>query len=115
MKKFVIIPSITVLVVISIFYFTKKSAEDSLQSTNLNPQKNGYISDEKTAVKIAETILLPIYGEEILKEEKPFHATLRFDSIWIIEGTLKPGIEGGTAYVEIQKKDCKILKITHSK
>lgn len=81
--------------------------------TNSSPQKNGYVSDENTAIKIAEAIWLPIYGEEIYKE-KPFHAKLQGDSIWIVEGTLHDEL-GGVACAEIQRKDGKILKVIHGK
>jgi hypothetical protein len=59
---------------------------------------------------------LPIYGKKVL-DEKPYHVTLKDDSIWIVEGTFHGGDNqfGGVAYAEIQKKDCKILKIIHGK
>lgn len=81
--------------------------------------KDGYVPNKETAIKIAEAIWLPIYGEKIY-QEKPFKAVLVKDSIWIVTGTLKdPGdgkdIVGGTAYIEIQKSDCKILKVIHGK
>jgi len=73
---------------------------------------NGFVSDEKTAIKIAEAIWYPIYGDEIY-DEKPFKAELK-DSIWIVRGTLNYDV-GGVAYIEIQKSDCKILKVAHGK
>ncbi len=73
---------------------------------------NGFVPDEKTAIKIAEAIWYPIYGNEIF-EEKPFKAELK-DSVWIVRGTLNYDV-GGVAYIEIQKRDCKILKVTHGK
>ena len=78
------------------------------------------IPNEETAKKIAEAIWLPIYGEEVLKQ-KPYEAELVND-IWIVKGSLYiPPYEnpkyfrGGTAYIEIQKRDCKVLKITHGR
>ena len=76
-----------------------------------------YVPNEETAIKIAEAIWLPIYGEEIY-EQKPYIASLLKDSIWIVTGTFTGDIEveaGGVAYIEIQKKDCKILKVTHGR
>lgn len=70
------------------------------------------VPDQSTAIKIAEAIWLPIYGEKIYKE-KPFIATLKDSTIWVVRGTLNSNSKGGTAYIEIQKKDCKILKVTH--
>ena len=79
-----------------------------------------YVPNEETAKKIAEAIWLPIYGEEVLKQ-KPYRAELVND-IWIVKGSLYiPPYEnpkyfrGGTAYIEIQKKDCKVLRVTHGR
>jgi len=89
------------------------------QSKKKSSIKDGYVPNKETAIKIAEAIWLPIYGEKIY-QEKPFKAVLVRDSVWIVTGTLKdPGddkdIVGGTAYIEIQKSDCKILKVIHGK
>ena len=74
----------------------------------------GYVPDELTAKKIAEAIWLPIYGDDVLKQ-KPYKVQLIKDSIWIVEGTLKPNYSGGVAYIEIRKSDGTILKVTHGK
>ena len=76
------------------------------------PKKDGYVPNAETAIKIAEAIWLPIYGESIYAK-KPFKATLKND-VWIIEGTLHTEL-GGVPYAEIQKRDCKIIKVTHTK
>jgi hypothetical protein len=76
--------------------------------------KEGFIPNEGTAIKVAEAVWLPIYGDRIYKS-KPFKAVLRDSAIWIVEGTLKENQKGGYPYIEIQKSDGKILKVTHSK
>ena len=88
---------------------------DKKDNLNPDPYKNGYIYNETTAIAMAEVVLVPIYGDEILNE-KPFKAVLKNDSIWVVEGTLS-GINkvGGTAYIEINKYDGRILELTHSK
>jgi hypothetical protein len=87
-------------------------------SGKLNDQSDNLIYDvvpnEATAIKIAEAIWLPRYGTKIY-DEKPFKAELKDSSVWIVKGTLPRGLKGGTAYIEIQKRDCKILKVTHYK
>jgi NTF2 fold immunity protein len=77
-------------------------------------KQQNYVPDEETAIKIAEAIWLPIYGKGIY-ENKPFVARLKNSDVWIVEGTLNKGFFGGTPYIEIQKSDCKILKVTHGK
>ena len=70
-----------------------------------------YVPDSATAVKIAEAIWLPLYGNDIYKQ-KPYLVSLK-KGIWIVEGRKEEDSFGGTAYIEFQKKDCKILKVTH--
>ncbi len=78
------------------------------------------VPNKEIAVKIAEALLIPIYGEKVL-EQRPFNCLLVDESIWFISGTLAKcspdeGVRtGGVAYVILQKKDGKVLKITHDK
>lgn len=86
----------------------------SLNLKNMQVRNNiDYVPDEETAIKIAEAIWLPIYGDKIYNC-KPFKARLVQSKIWIVEGTLHEA-KGGVPYIEIQKKDCKILKVSHGK
>lgn len=71
------------------------------------------VPDETTAIKIAEAIWLPIYGEKIYTK-KPFVAKLESKKKWIVTGTLQ-NQKGGVPYIEIQKDDGKILMVTHTK
>lgn len=75
--------------------------------------KTGVVPDAATALKIAEAIWLPIYGKDI-QSQKPFQVTInKAGTIWTVQGTRKQLSPGGTTYIEIQKSDCKILKVTH--
>jgi hypothetical protein len=74
--------------------------------------KEGYVPDAATAIKIAEAVWIPIYGEETLKNEKPFTAQL-VNGVWIVQGTLQKGWDGGTAYAEISKETGRILNVIH--
>jgi NTF2 fold immunity protein len=73
-----------------------------------------YVPNKETAIKIAEAIWLPIYGNEIY-EDTPFVATLKHSSVWVVQGSLNYYTEGGVPHIEIRKSDCKILKVTHGK
>jgi hypothetical protein len=75
-------------------------------------QKN-YVPDEQTAIKIAEAVLIPIYGSQKVAAERPFHAHLD-GNIWTIEGTLHSEL-GGVATVRIARSDGRILSVTHGK
>lgn len=73
------------------------------------------VPDEATGKKIAEAIWLQIYGGEIFSD-KPFKVKLLDGCIWVVEGTAPPaGYRSGLAYIEIQKSDCKILKVIRGK
>jgi hypothetical protein len=104
---------ITIILVIGLVFVSNQMCQTKEDVQNLkNNSYNGFVPNQETAIKIAEAIWLPIYGKEIYSK-KPFKVTLQNDSIWIVEGTLNRG-KGGVPYIEIQKKDCKILKVIHS-
>lgn len=91
----------------------KEQSSDST-ITSRDPRDNGYVPDEVTAIKVAEAIWLPIYGDDIYNK-RPFHAKLKNNSIWIIQGSLEPDELGGVPYAEIQKSDCRVLRVIHTK
>lgn len=99
------------IIVISILCLITFGFASNFRQKILVP-KDGFVPDEKTAIKIAEAIWYPIYGDDIY-DEKPFKAELK-DGVWVVRGTLNYDV-GGVAYIEIQKNDCKILKVTHGK
>jgi hypothetical protein len=85
--------------------------------------ESGYVPDSKTAVKIAEAVLIPVYGEKQIESERPFTATLKH-GVWTVEGTLRcpdgkggttTSCDGGVAEVRILKRDGRILFMLHGK
>ncbi len=76
--------------------------------------KTGFVPDSATAIKIAEAIWFSIYGNEIY-QNKPYQIKLIGDTVWSIEGSLPEDLLGGVPYIEIDKRDCRILKVTHGK
>jgi hypothetical protein len=87
--------------------------DNNINSFKNNLPERGCVPDASTAFKIAEAILIPIYGKDVIEQERPFVSELQ-DSIWIVCGTNKES-KGGVFHIEIQKKDCKVLKIYHGK
>jgi NTF2 fold immunity protein len=79
--------------------------------------KDGFVPNEKTAIRIAEAVFDPIYGEDLLNSEGPLDAKLNeAGDVWIVWGHLpKPANKGGAAYIEISKADGRILRVTHGK
>lgn len=80
------------------------------------PEK-GVLPNEESAIKVAETILVNVYGEKVL-DERPFRAKLEGD-FWVISGTFhcpeSSGCKGGVAHIEINKKDGKVKSVIHDK
>lgn len=68
------------------------------------------VPNEETAAKIAEIVWVSIYGEKIYNQ-KPYCVNLIKDSIWVVNGSVPAGGYGENAYIEIRKKDGKILKV----
>ena len=82
---------------------------------------SGFVPDSKTAVAVAEAVLIPVYGKEHVESERPFTATLKRD-VWTIEGTLYcldtkgakiADCDGGVAVVKISKSDGRVLYMLH--
>jgi hypothetical protein len=87
---------------------------NSSTKINLHFKTNNYVPDEKTAIKVAEAILFPIFGKEVHKA-RPYQVKLKNNEIWVIEGSVKRGVVGGAPYIEIQKSDCKVLVVGHTR
>ena len=92
------------------------SPKKPVDDRNIRPgyiPKAGFVPDAKTAIKIAEAIWIPIYGEHIYKE-KPYTVRLK-KGVWSVEGSLPGESKGGVAFILIQKSDGKILRVIHGK
>ena len=85
--------------------------------------KPRFVPDSATAIEIAESVLIPVYGRKQIESERPFSATLS-NGAWTVTGTLrcpdgKGGATtvcvGGVAGVEISKDNGRILRMWHTK
>jgi hypothetical protein len=83
--------------------------------------KDGFVPDSTTAVRVAEAVLIPVYGKAKIESERPFKATLE-KGVWTVDGTLhcsdrKGGVttdcDGGSAEVKLSKADGRVLKMIH--
>lgn len=81
----------------------------SIQS---NPSKDGYIPNEETAIRVAEVIWIPIYGEDDVQEHRPYHAKLKDGKVWVVSGEVYTK-KGGSPFALMQKSDGKILDVYH--
>ncbi|AEV99379.1 hypothetical protein A4D02_34250 [Niastella koreensis] len=69
--------------------------------------------DSLMAVKIAKKAWVKKFGKTV-NLSKPFYATLKNDSIWIVKGTLHTD-RGGTPYALIDRWTGRVLLNTHTK
>jgi hypothetical protein len=105
--------SVSVLLLISMGIPAIFASEEKKHS--FQPE-GGFVPNEITAIRIAEAVLIPIYGEKKINSEKPFKITLK-DDVWTVEGTFPflGRFFGGVAVIEISKKDARILRVSHGK
>jgi hypothetical protein len=74
---------------------------------------NGLVSDQKTAIAIAEAVLFHVYGEKAICEQRPYVVKHVCDK-WIIDGAPPPrGFAGGSFHIVISQRDGRVLEITH--
>ena len=77
--------------------------------------KAGFVPDAKTAIAVAEAVLIPIYGEKQIVAERPFTATVH-GGVWTVRGTpVQSTQNGGAAEIEISEQSGCILRVTHGK
>ena len=74
---------------------------------------NGLVSDQKIAIAIAEVVLFHVYGEKVIRAQRPY-AVKHVRDKWIIEGAPPPrGFAGGSFHIVISQHDGRVLKLTH--
>ncbi len=76
-------------------------------------QKEGFVPDQATAIRIAEAVWIPIQGEAEIADERPFNARLQ-GGIWVVTGPLHADL-GGVAHAEISRRDAHIIRVSHGK
>ncbi|MFC0130977.1 hypothetical protein CR105_05165 [Massilia eurypsychrophila] len=107
------------LIALQLFLVTATwvSAQESLKQSDSTPgyvPKEGFIPDRRTAIAVAIAVLIPIYGEEEVRENRPFVATLKGGK-WTVTGSLPKNMVGGVPEVQLSKSNGKILKISAGK
>jgi len=77
--------------------------------------EDGVVPNAETAIKIAEVVWFPIYGDSIYTKQ-PFNAEYKAkEKCWYVSGTLPENTLGGVPEIKINKMDGKILYINHGK
>jgi hypothetical protein len=69
---------------------------------------DGVVADKETAIRIAEAILCPLYGEDAIRGQRPYQVTLK-DGQWTVNGTERPRF--GCFHIVILQSDARVVKI----
>ena len=95
----------------------KKELFSAINDTTLHNvinKKDILISDKKTAIDFAETVLFKVYGKENITKQRPYEV-YDIENYWVISGTLPKEYLGGTFLIIIDSRDYRIVRITHGK
>jgi hypothetical protein len=72
------------------------------------------LKSKRQVIKFAKHQFILAYGSEVL-EIRSFRAKLVDNKVWIVRGIRSNDSLGGVPYIEIQKENCKILNLYHTK
>lgn len=73
---------------------------------------NGLIPSEEVAVQVAEAVLIPLYGAERIRQQRPFKVNLSA-GVWTVEGSYPEArVPTGIAVVQIRQEDGQLLQVT---
>ena len=100
-----------------VFMVTALTFLASASHAKNNLPEKGIAATEEAAIRLAEAILINVYGPEITSE-RPFVIKLK-DGFWIISGSIHcpagSNCKGGVAHIEIAKKDGRVRNVIHDK
>lgn len=122
-KVFIIFIIITGIVLYKIF-------SDSERYIAMNKEvidcRDCVLKNEATVIEVAEAALFESYGEDKIKNERPYNIKLVDNKIWVVTGSLNQGLLdkllhggmpkfGGVFEIEINAKNGKIINMIHYK
>src|SRR5262249_37801342 len=87
------------------------SSKSGMSSFEYDPPE-GFVLDAETAEKIAEILMIRMFGETNTEREMPLRATLK-DGVWIVRGSEARIQLGGVAEMHINKRDARIVYFKH--
>lgn len=98
----------------SCFLYKGQVLTKNARSSKVGRKKNSsVVPNAKSAFILIEPILYSKYGRNQIRGQFPLQITLYDDSIWFIEGTKNNLNRGGVVHASINKKDGKIILVSH--
>lgn len=132
MKKKIIIVCLIVVVIISVVITALVVSRDNNEEENvigtfdLNDysdtiekfKSDKYVNKSTDAESVkaeAEKIWIEIYGDDII-DQRPYKVSFDDENkTWLVEGTIPKNVDGGVAYILIEKDTGKVLAVWHTK
>jgi hypothetical protein len=74
------------------------------------PPEAGCVPDPETAMRIAEAVWIPLYGEELVKRQRPLQADITA-SVWTVRGSPSPERGAQILIAAISRIDGRIFKV----
>jgi hypothetical protein len=71
-------------------------------SVNSVSPQGGFVPDAETAIRIAEAVWTPIFGQKEVESQQPFQAELEY-GVWVVMGSLREGPEGRALLAKVSK------------
>ena len=99
----------------SCFLYKGQVFNKTVRSSNVGTKTDSsvVVPNAKSAFILIEPILYSKYGRNQIRGQFPLQITLYDDSIWFIEGTKNNLNRGGVVHASINKKDGKIILVSH--
>ena len=109
-KKLILYVFLFVFNIVIGFFFC-----DIFHSVKVRNDERVYVPNGETAIKIAEAVWLPIYGEEIY-QKLPFTVEYyKKENCWVVVGTMQSNSFGGVPEIKINKNTGEIIYVGHGK
>ena len=89
------------------------SSKDYIEYQGIIPE-DGFVPTAEVAAQLGYIVLAQIYGIDNINQQLPFSVNKEGDT-WVLEGHLEEGMDGGVAYIEIDKQSGQIKKVVHTK
>lgn len=97
----------------AILVLSSNAAAENTKPAPSQSASNFYVQRADTAIAIGVAVAAEFYGKKEIEAQKPYKAKRSGDH-WVVTGSLKPGIPGGTFEVVISARDGAVIRMEHS-
>ena len=113
-KNIILLLILSITLIVTYANYKDSSFTTQKSSKICNPSMVNLKIDRQTAIKLAEIVLVHIYGDRVLKQ-RPWNVEEGEDTFKIIGNPPMKDYWGGVAELTIRKSDAKIIHIIHGR